>query len=351
MPEGDTVWQAARRLHDALAGKVLTRSDLRVPRFATADLTGRTVLDVTPRGKHLLTRDRGRPDPPLPPADGRLLEGVRRTASAGRGGPAHQIRADPRHRGPHGRRLPPARPRTAAHHRRAPGRRPPRPRPPGPGLGPRDRPSPTSSPTPPAPSARPCSTSAISPASATSTRASSASCSASPPGSPSAHSPPTAPPSCPRSRRSSWRPTATARSATRPAAAARTCSSTAAPPAPVCAAAPRSASADQGDGSRERPTYWCPDCQTGPAPTRPPPARRPAPAPAPRSRTDRLTTRQKPSYRPSMAVRRTTSPDAPHSSPAPPAASAARPPSCSPRRAPPCTARTATRRDCTRRRP
>jgi len=25
--------------------------------------------------------------------------------------------------------------------------------------------------------------------------------------------------------------------------------------------------ADQGDGSRERPTYWCPNCQTGPAPS------------------------------------------------------------------------------------
>ncbi|EFL35276.1 endonuclease VIII/DNA glycosylase [Streptomyces viridochromogenes DSM 40736] len=24
--------------------------------------------------------------------------------------------------------------------------------------------------------------------------------------------------------------------------------------------------ADQGDGSRERPTYWCPTCQPGPAP-------------------------------------------------------------------------------------
>ncbi len=38
---------------------MLTRSDLRVPAFATADLTGRTVLDVTPRGKHLLTRVEG----------------------------------------------------------------------------------------------------------------------------------------------------------------------------------------------------------------------------------------------------------------------------------------------------
>jgi endonuclease VIII len=56
MPEGDVVWAAARRLHEALAGRPLTRSDFRVPRLATADLTGRTVTDVTARGKHLLTR-------------------------------------------------------------------------------------------------------------------------------------------------------------------------------------------------------------------------------------------------------------------------------------------------------
>lgn len=59
MPEGDTVWLAARRLHDALAGRVLLRSDLRVPRLATVDLSGRTVIAVVPRGKHLLTRVEG----------------------------------------------------------------------------------------------------------------------------------------------------------------------------------------------------------------------------------------------------------------------------------------------------
>jgi endonuclease-8 len=31
VPEGDTVWLTARRLHEALAGRVLTRSDVRVP--------------------------------------------------------------------------------------------------------------------------------------------------------------------------------------------------------------------------------------------------------------------------------------------------------------------------------
>jgi endonuclease VIII len=59
MPEGDVVWAAARRLHDALAGRELTRSDFRVPRAATADLTGRVVIEVVPRGKHLLTRVAG----------------------------------------------------------------------------------------------------------------------------------------------------------------------------------------------------------------------------------------------------------------------------------------------------
>ena len=56
MPEGDTVWLAAQRMHAALAGRVLTKSDFRVPTLATTDLSGRTVLDVVPRGKHLLTR-------------------------------------------------------------------------------------------------------------------------------------------------------------------------------------------------------------------------------------------------------------------------------------------------------
>ena len=56
MPEGDTVWLAARRLDEALAGRVLTGSDFRVPQLATTDLAGQTVTGVTSRGKHLLTR-------------------------------------------------------------------------------------------------------------------------------------------------------------------------------------------------------------------------------------------------------------------------------------------------------
>ncbi|OIK24422.1 Fpg/Nei family DNA glycosylase [Streptomyces malaysiense] len=92
MPEGDTVWRAARRLHEALTGEVLTRSDFRVPKYATVDLTGRRVLGTVPRGKHLLTRFE----------DGLTLhthlrmEGAWKIYGAGerwRGGPGHQIRA------------------------------------------------------------------------------------------------------------------------------------------------------------------------------------------------------------------------------------------------------------------
>ena len=60
MPEGDVVWNTAQRLHAALAGRVLTRSDFRVPRYATVSLAGQTVTEAVSRGKHLLIRtDRG----------------------------------------------------------------------------------------------------------------------------------------------------------------------------------------------------------------------------------------------------------------------------------------------------
>ncbi|WP_433606241.1 DNA-formamidopyrimidine glycosylase family protein [Prescottella agglutinans] len=56
MPEGDTVWQTAHRLDAALAGHTLTECDIRVPRYATVDLSGLPVESVIARGKHLLTR-------------------------------------------------------------------------------------------------------------------------------------------------------------------------------------------------------------------------------------------------------------------------------------------------------
>lgn len=56
MPEGDTVFHTATGLRDALAGKTLTRCDIRVPRYATVDLTGQVVDEVLSRGKHLFIR-------------------------------------------------------------------------------------------------------------------------------------------------------------------------------------------------------------------------------------------------------------------------------------------------------
>ena len=56
MPEGDTVWHTAAVLREHLAGRTLTRCDVRVPRFATVDLTGHVVDEVLSRGKHLFIR-------------------------------------------------------------------------------------------------------------------------------------------------------------------------------------------------------------------------------------------------------------------------------------------------------
>lgn len=56
MPEGDTVFRTATNLRESLAGKVLTGCDIRVPRYATVDLTGKTVDEVISRGKHLFIR-------------------------------------------------------------------------------------------------------------------------------------------------------------------------------------------------------------------------------------------------------------------------------------------------------
>ncbi|HZG97799.1 MAG TPA: DNA-formamidopyrimidine glycosylase family protein [Nocardioidaceae bacterium] len=56
MPEGDSVWRAARRLNRGLQGHRLARTDFRVPQHATADLSGTTVLGTAAHGKHMLTR-------------------------------------------------------------------------------------------------------------------------------------------------------------------------------------------------------------------------------------------------------------------------------------------------------
>ena len=56
MPEGDTVFRTAAVLREALVGKTLTRCDVRVPRYATVDLSGHKVDEVVSRGKHLFIR-------------------------------------------------------------------------------------------------------------------------------------------------------------------------------------------------------------------------------------------------------------------------------------------------------
>src|SRR5215218_8584724 len=56
VPEGDTVYALARRLDEALCGRVLTHGELRVPAHATANLAGHTVQAHVTHGKHLLTR-------------------------------------------------------------------------------------------------------------------------------------------------------------------------------------------------------------------------------------------------------------------------------------------------------
>ena len=91
MPEGDSVYRSCAQLQRALAGRVLTRAELRVPQAATAHLVGREVLEVVPRGKHQLARL----------SDGLTLhthlrmDGVWKFAAAGRRlpGPAFEIRA------------------------------------------------------------------------------------------------------------------------------------------------------------------------------------------------------------------------------------------------------------------
>jgi endonuclease VIII len=56
VPEGDTVYRTAHALNDALAGHVLDRCDIRVPAYATVDLSGERVESVISVGKHLLHR-------------------------------------------------------------------------------------------------------------------------------------------------------------------------------------------------------------------------------------------------------------------------------------------------------
>ena len=273
MPEGDTVWLAGRRLHDALAGRPLTRSDFRVPQLATVDLSGRTVTEVVSRGKHLLTRV----DDDLTLHTHFRMDGswhLYRPGDRWRGGPEWQVRVLLENAGWQavGYRLPVV--ELLPRDREADGGRAPRAGRPRPGLGPRRGGAPAGRRPGPARSARRCSTSATWPGSATSTRPSRSSCTASPRG-PRWATCRTCPgwstgrPGCsrrtrdrsaqvttgdPRRGRGHW----VFERAGRPCLRCGT---------PV-------ASAEQGRAPYQRISYWCPTCQRGPAPEPAGPVRR-----------------------------------------------------------------------------
>ncbi|MEL4155403.1 DNA-formamidopyrimidine glycosylase family protein [Corynebacterium bovis] len=59
MPEGDSVLQLSERMQ-WMTGRTVTHCDIRVPRHATEDLTGRTVRRVWPYGKHFFIDAGGR---------------------------------------------------------------------------------------------------------------------------------------------------------------------------------------------------------------------------------------------------------------------------------------------------
>ena len=58
LPEGDTIYRAARTMHRALAGRAVTRFESVFPRLTrvddTAPISGRTIERVESRGKHML---------------------------------------------------------------------------------------------------------------------------------------------------------------------------------------------------------------------------------------------------------------------------------------------------------
>ena len=58
MPEGDTIFRAARTLQRALAGRTITAFETQLAQLAVVDrratIVGRSVVDVSARGKHLL---------------------------------------------------------------------------------------------------------------------------------------------------------------------------------------------------------------------------------------------------------------------------------------------------------
>ena len=58
MPEGDTIYRAAKTLHDAMAGQTVTRFETVIPPLARVDdekpVAGRTIERILSAGKHLI---------------------------------------------------------------------------------------------------------------------------------------------------------------------------------------------------------------------------------------------------------------------------------------------------------
>jgi len=91
MPEGDTVYLAAKRLDAAFGGRALTSSDFRIPALATATMTGERIEQVRAYGKHLLFRF----DNSWTLHTHFRMDGtwhLYRSGERWRGGPGHQIR-------------------------------------------------------------------------------------------------------------------------------------------------------------------------------------------------------------------------------------------------------------------
>ena len=99
MPEGDTVYKTARLQNAALAGRTLTGFDIRMPKFATVDLTGQVIREVVSVGKHLFHRfsgsEEGADGPALSLHTHLKMEGAWRTLAPGQAWPrpAYQARA------------------------------------------------------------------------------------------------------------------------------------------------------------------------------------------------------------------------------------------------------------------
>jgi len=91
MPEGDTVYLAAKRLDAALGRRTVTTSDFRLPALATAQVNGRRVNEVSSYGKHLLFRfDDCRTLHTHFRMDGTWH--LYRSGERWRGGPGHEVR-------------------------------------------------------------------------------------------------------------------------------------------------------------------------------------------------------------------------------------------------------------------